>query len=179
MKKALFIIAPKDFRDEELFKPMEILENGGVQVTLASTSLEEATGMLGGTAKADILIDDINSADYDAIVFIGGYGSSCYWENEKAHTLAKEFYSMNKVLAAICIAPVTLANAGVLDNKNATVYPSDETKEALASKNANYTGKDVEVDGKFITASGPEAAEAFGCELLKKIKPSGCCCNCS
>jgi len=68
------VIASQDFRDEELLTPKEILENKGVKVTIASSSLDTATGMLGAKVKPDILIEDVNVNDFDAVIFVGGAG---------------------------------------------------------------------------------------------------------
>ncbi|RLE07865.1 hypothetical protein DRJ00_07325, partial [Candidatus Aerophobetes bacterium] len=46
-KKAVMVIAEKNFRDEELFEPKKILEAEGVKVIVASTSFNIARGMLG------------------------------------------------------------------------------------------------------------------------------------
>jgi len=159
-KKAVFIIAKNNFRDEELLKPREILEKNGIAVTIASSSLKEAKGMLGAVVKPEILFTDINVAVYDAVIFVGGSGASEYWENATAHKIAEETYNANKILGAICIAPVTLAKAGLLTGKNATTFSS--TIEAIKSAGTNYTGAAVEKDGNIITASGPEAAKEFG-----------------
>ncbi|MCD6082498.1 DJ-1/PfpI family protein, partial [Candidatus Aerophobetes bacterium] len=113
-KKAVMIIAEKNFRDEELFEPKKILEAEGVKVIVASTSFNTARGMLGGKVKPDMLLSEIKVDDYDAIIFVGGSGASQYWNDSLAHNIAKEAVEKNKVLGAICIAPVTLANAGVL-----------------------------------------------------------------
>jgi protease I len=67
----------------------------------------------------------------------------------------------------ICIAPVILANAGLLKDKNATVFP--DGIEKLQAGKAIYTGNIVEVDGRLITGCGPEAAEKFGNELVKLL----------
>lgn len=166
-KKVLMIVASKNFRDEELQKPQALLTQAGAQVTLASSALGTLKGMLGGTAKADLLIKDANVDDYDAVVFVGGSGSSEYWNHSVAHAIAKKAVEQGKVLAAICIAPVTLANAGVLEGKRATVWASEGGK--LKAKGATYTGKPVEVDGKIITADGPPSAEAFGNALVKAL----------
>lgn len=166
-KKVVMIIASQNFRDEELLKPKEILEKNGYQVTIASSSLGEATGMLGAKVKPDILFTDINVADYDAIVFVGGTGSSEYWENATAHQLAQAAVAQGKVLGAICIAPITLAKAGVLKGKKATVWQSETGR--LISSGAFYTGASVEVDGKIITADGPTSAEAFGKALVAAL----------
>ena len=167
-KKAALIIAHQRFRDEELLEPKRILEEGGVGVTLVSTSLETATGMLGAKVKPDILLDDLKVEDYDAIVFIGGSGASEYWNNPKALEIAEEAAKAGKLVGAICIAPVTLANAGILRGKRATVFSSEVGK--IKSKGAVYTGAGVEVDGNIITGEGPTSAEKFGRALLDALK---------
>ncbi|HDD44967.1 MAG TPA: DJ-1/PfpI family protein [Candidatus Desulfofervidus auxilii] len=158
--KIVMIIAENNFRDEELFVTKEVLEEKGAKVIVASTSLTPAKGMLGRVYKPDILLKDIEIDDYDAIIFVGGIGATQYWNDKTAHKLIKEALEKDKVIAAICIAPVTLANAGILKGKKATVWPSEA--RALEKAGAIYTGKSVEKDGKIITANGPHAAKAFG-----------------
>ncbi|MFH1957346.1 MAG: DJ-1/PfpI family protein [bacterium] len=166
-KKAVFIIASSDFRDEEYNTPKEILEKANIKVITASSRTGEITGMLGGKAAAEVLYSSVNPAEYDAVVFIGGTGASEYWNDPAAHELARGCVEKGKILAAICIAPVTLANAGLLAGKRSTVFSSEGSK--LKSAGAIYTGKNVEVDGKIITGAGPFAAKEFGKEILKAI----------
>jgi len=168
MKKVVMIIASKDFRDEELLEPKRILEENGVRVVIASSSLSEARGMLGARVKPDILITDVNSKDYDAVIFVGGSGSSEYWDSPVAHRILREANNQGKIIGSICIAPVTLANAGILKGKRATCWSSEGSK--LREKGAIYTGKDLEVDGNIITCAGPSAAKKFGEEILKSLK---------
>jgi protease I len=166
-KKAVLIIAERDFRDEELFQPKAVLERSGVKVDIASTTTGKARGKLGATVVPDKLVSDINIADYDVIAFIGGPGSAQYWDDPAAHKLVQEAVASGKIVAAICAAPVTLANAGVLADKNATCFPSES--QALRDNGANYTARPVEVDGNIITADGPSSARAFGEALVKRL----------
>jgi len=166
-KRIVMIVAHRDFRDEELFAPRTILEEAGGEVIVASSSLEPARGMLGGTVAPDVLVKDIDAADYDAVVFVGGTGAKEYWEDERAHAIARRAVEEGKVLAAICIAPVTLANAGVLRDKSATVWKSEA--ERLKAKGARYAGRDLEIDGRIITADGPESAEKFGRAIAEAL----------
>lgn len=167
MKKILMIIAPDGFRDEELLVPKEIFEKNGFEVVIASSSLNTAKGMLGAKVKPDILLNDVMVDDYVAVVFVGGIGASCYWDDATAHKIANDAYNKGKVVSAICIAPVTLANAGLLVGKKATVWESEVSQ--IKRKGAQYTGKPVEKDGKIITASGPFAAEEFANTILKAL----------
>ncbi|MCX5701835.1 MAG: DJ-1/PfpI family protein [Candidatus Omnitrophica bacterium] len=167
MKRVVMIIAQNGFRDEELLLPKEILENAGIEVKVASITLAQAEGMLGAKVKPDILLSDINARDFDAVIFVGGMGASQYWNDAVSHALAEQALGADRIVAAICIAPVTLANAGILKGKRATVWPSEA--EQLKAKGANYTGRPVEKDGNIITASGPAAASEFGEEVLKAL----------
>lgn len=167
-KRVVMIIAPENFRDEELFEPTSILEDKGAEVKIASVSLDTATGMLGGKVRPDISISDIKLEDWDAVVLVGGSGASRYWEDSTIHAMLKEAVKQDKVVGAICIAPVTLANAGILRDRKATVYKT-ETKK-LESKGVKCTGKDVQRDGNIITANGPGAATFFGTVLAQALK---------
>jgi len=160
MKKAVLIIAPVDFRDEEFLEPKDILEKAGVQVTVASTKPGPAKGRFGATAKAETGLKDISVAQYDAFVFVGGSGASVYFDDPQAHRIAQDAVKQCKLLAAICVSPVTLARAGVLRGVRATVFPDDSAE--LTKHGAVYTAKPVEIDGNIITGAGPQAARQFG-----------------
>ena len=167
-KKVVMIIAPVDFRDEELYEPKTLLEREGVDVTIASTSATVCSGMLGKIITPHILITDIKVAEYDAIIFVGGKGATCYWDDPLAHKIIHDAVQLNKIIAAICIAPVTLANAGILRGKKATVWKTEENK--LIAKGALYTGNRVEYDGKIITANGPDSATQFARSVIKELQ---------
>jgi len=166
-KKVVMVIAPKDFRDEELAEPRRILSEAGAQVVVACSGTSPASGMLGAKVTPDIEYTTINPEDYDGLVFIGGYGAKQYFDDGKSHDLARKSFEGGKVVAAICIAPSILANAGILSGKKATAFPCEE--ENLKAKGATYTGEDVTVDGKLVTGKGPEAAVGFGEALLKSL----------
>lgn len=172
-KIILMIIAHENFRDEEYSVPKDFLSRNGAKIVTASSSLETATGMLGAKVKPDILFSEIKVKDYAVVIFVGGSGASEYWNNPSAHKIAQETVKEGKLLAAICIAPVTLANAGVLKDKKATVFSSEKNK--LVAKGAKYTGKPVEKDldpttkSKIITAQSPKEAKLFAEEIKKTL----------
>ncbi len=167
MATILFVIAPRDFRDEELFEVQEVLQAAAIKTEIASIEPGEITGSRGGKVKVKKTILDINVADYGAIVFVGGKGAEVYFEDPIAMAICEETVRQNRILAAICIAPSILANAGVLKGKKATAFPSE--KENLISRGAEYTGEPITVDGKIITASGPEAAKALGWTIAENL----------
>ena len=172
-KNILMVIAPKDFRDEGLFEPKEIFEEKGAKVTIASTSTDIAKGMLGGTVKQDLKISDVNVEGYDAIVIVGGISSKKYlWEDEELRALVKEAYNKDKVVSAICLSPVVLAKAGVLEGKKATVFPDQVAINELKENGAIYVDKSVVVSDRVITGRDSESAKEFAlkiCNALTKL----------
>jgi len=171
-KKAAMIIAFKDFRDEEYFVPKEILEKAGAEVKTASNKIGTAIGADGGEVKVDLLVSEINPTDFYAIIFIGGPGCLKNLDDESSYRVAQETVSQNKVLASICISPVILAKAGVLEGKKATVWSSVMDRspiKILQNNGAIYEDKRVVVEGKIITGNGPGAAEEFGQAIVEAL----------
>ena len=169
-RRVLFVIAPRDFRDEELTAPRNALEAAGAHVEVASPQAEPAIGMLGARVKPDRLLRDCKSADYDAIVVVGGAGSPAFlWDNPHLHTLLQEAQRATKVVAAICLSGGALARAGVLKGVRATVYETKDSLAALARGGARHVKEDVVIDGRIVTASGPQAAPAFGTALVEAL----------
>ena len=172
-KKILFVVAFKDFRDEEFFEPKEILEKANFQIDVASTEKGLAMGVNGGEVKVDFIIDEVRVDDYEAIIFVGGSGASRNIENQRFHHLAREAMAKNKILGAICIAPLILARAGVLENRKATVWASALDRrpiQQLKDGGATYENKPVVIDGNIVTANGPQSAKEFGKVLAKELK---------
>ncbi|MDD5382097.1 MAG: DJ-1/PfpI family protein [Candidatus Margulisbacteria bacterium] len=164
--KILMIIAYKLFRDEEYSRPKEIFEKAGIEVETASSTAGTATGKLGLKARVDLTLKDVKVGDYQAVVFVGGPGSFDYYDNPTCHAIARETLQAGKVLAAICAAPGILAKAGLLKGKKATMF---EDTGVLGENGAVYTGQGVEIDGKIITATGPETAKAFAETIIQNL----------
>jgi protease I len=160
MTSALMIIAPTVFRDEEYAEPKRVLEAHGVSVTTASVAPGECIGKLGMHATATLSVADALDREWDAVVFVGGAGAQVFFDDPDAHRLARSQALGGRVLAAICIAPSTLARAGLLEGVSATAFPSQESD--LVAHGALWTGEPVTTDGRIVTGNGPEAAEEFG-----------------
>ena len=161
------VIAPADFRDEEYFDTKEELEKAGIETTTVNSTGQPSKSAFGKIVKPDNNFYDIDTKEYDAIVFVGGAGTKVYFDNKRALELAKEFNDTHKVVSAICIAPEILVNAGIMSGKKATSFPSIRNEIKAV---ATFTGTDVEIDGKIITANGPKAARQFGKKIVEALK---------
>lgn len=166
----LLIVAPEGFRDEEYFEPRDVFESAGYTVVVASLTLDTANGMLGGQVVPDLLLADVDVADYDAVVFVGGQGSAAYFDDPQAHRVAQSAVDQGKVLAAICIAPIALARAGVLEGRQATLSSPDSQCAELEAGGATCTSGPVERDGRIVTATGPEVSTAFAEAVVQALQ---------
>jgi protease I len=170
--KILLIIASRGFQDEEYRVTREILERAGLTVLVASTVSGRALGKMGLSVAIDLALSDIKISDYGSLVFIGGPGAEAYKSNATVLSLVRAAVAEGKVLAAICIAPLILGGAGILTGKKATVWVdgiANETAKELERSGAKYTGEDVTVDGKIITANGPAAAVQFATAIIREL----------
>jgi protease I len=168
MKTVLMVIAPEEFQDKEYEIPYKVLEENGIEVITASKNAGICHSSLGKDIEADLGIDEVGVGEFDAIVLVGGSGARVYLEDEILHDIIRGFEEEDKIVAAICIAPAILAKSGVLEGKNATVFPKHA--HYLEENGANYTKKNVEIDGNIITANGPQAAKEFGEAISNKLR---------
>lgn len=170
--KVVYVIAPERFRDEELLEPKRVLEQAGAAVTVASTRGGVATGMLGAEVRVDCTIQQADAASCDALAIAGGTGAPAHlWDCEPLRALAQSAHAAGKPVAAICLAPPVLARAGLLAGKRATSYPARRAIVELKRGGATYVEEPVVLDGTIVTASGPEAAVAFGETLARLLTP--------
>jgi protease I len=167
MKKIAMFIAFKGFRDEEYSEPKKILEAAGHKVVTVSTALGTASGKFRLTAAVDKTVDEVDPADYDALTLVGGPGALGELDKPAVHAIFRKAMELGKVVGSICISPVALAHAGLLKGRTVTCFPDGE--EEVVKGGGKYTGSELEIDGKLITANGPIPAKKYGQALLKAL----------
>ncbi len=169
-KKVLMIIACEDFRDEELLEPEKTFVQAGHEVVVASTARKGCKGMMGAEVDPDALLSAVKAADFDAVVFVGGTGSTSLYDDAEALALAKDAAGAGKLVGAICLAPGILARAGVLSGRKVTSYDDEKARKAIEEGGGIWTGANVAVDGNIVTANGPEAAGQFGEKISQLLQ---------
>jgi protease I len=167
----ILLIVANDFQDAELDGTKSALENAGFSTEIASF-IKSPRSMQGKIINSDLLLKDVNVSKYKAIAFIGGPGAEAYFNDTTALGIAKKSFEQGKIVAAICIAPVILANAGILKGKNATVWDSGsgEIINKIEAKGAIFQNQAVVQDGRSITANDPSAAKKFGEAIARALK---------
>lgn len=168
----LLIIATNRFEESELFGPLEILGRNGARVSLASPGLEPIMATVrdepGRWITPDLLIDDADPDDYDALILPGGVSNPDELRmNEKAVGLIRRFAEAGKPVAAICHGPWLLVEADLLRGRRATAWSSIRTD--LRNAGAIVVDEAAVTDGNIITSRKPEDVEAFTDALMEAI----------
>lgn len=165
MKKIALLFADGTEEIEGL-TPVDLLRRAGAKCDIVSVGHEYLTGSHNIVIKADKLVTEIDKTEYDAVVVPGGMpGATNIASNKDALALIEYIIKQGKLVASICASPaVVLASNGLLKGKKATCYPA---KQFIDIMGENYTGTDVELDGNFITANGPQSAFKFSLEIIK------------
>ena len=169
----IMVIAPNNFKDEEYFMPREMFEKSGYEVITVS-SHETAFSVKGKEVKVNATINQMSNellSNASALVFSGGPGASVYFKDNSVRNMILEANKDNKTIGAICLAPVILANSGVLKGKHATVWDHSFINRLLMG-GAKYVNQSVVVDGNIITSNGPEHAKEFAEAILKQLNNS-------
>ena len=173
-KKVLMIIAHENFRDEEFVVSYKQFLGEGIDVTVASTEKGEAKGMFGATFNVQYSVDEVNEADFDAVVFVGGMGTPSVRANDRVVEIAKNSAN-KKVISAICWAPTILAKADLVRGRKVTVWLGDDpeygmkTSKIMENAGATFVNKEVVTDGNMVTGNGPNAAEKFADAVMDKL----------
>ncbi len=169
MSKILMIVSQRDFRDEEFLVPKEMLLASGHSIKVASVNRTSAKGVKGTMLTPDMAIHEASADFFDCFVVIGGPGSYGLAENKDLQRLLAKADSMGKTVCGICVGPLSLVKAGVLKNKEATIFPDMAIIRELRESGAQYSLKHVVVYGNTVTADGPAAAEAFAKAIITAL----------
>ncbi|PKL15082.1 MAG: DJ-1 family protein [Spirochaetae bacterium HGW-Spirochaetae-6] len=155
------------FEEIETMTIVDVLRRADISVALAGLDLEPKKGSHGVFVLPEISVDDIKSENYQMLILPGGQpGTNHLMADLRVLRLIREFHQSNKYLAAICAAPMVLAKAGVLGEKEATCYPGCE--KGLGQ--AKVLDKKVVQSNNIITSRGPATAFCFALLLVEILR---------
>lgn len=165
MSKVLIPLAD-GFEEIEALAVVDILRRAEIEVVLAGLHEGAVRSARNINIIPDATLDSINAAAFDMIILPGGQpGTDNLNSDPRIHELLKEFDAREKLVGAICAAPIILASAGLLDGKHATSYPSYVSR----LDGACYEDRQVVCDGRIITSQGAGTAISFGLEIVGRL----------
>ena len=148
---------------------IDLLRRAGIEVVTAGLKPGIVTASRGVRLVPDVALDVALQDDYDMVVLPGGMpGASNLKDDKRIIELLKKMAAAGKYTAAICAAPMVLAEAGVLDGKRATSYPG--FLDALPGVTVSAAA--VVQDGKVLTSRGPGTAMDFALALVEVLSGS-------
>jgi len=168
--KKIAILVADGFEQIELTAPREALEAEGASTEIVSPSEMEVQGW-NHDEKADVFAVDMplkraRSDDYDALLLPGGVKNPDQLRQlTRALEFVDGFFATGKPVAAICHAPWTLIDAGVVDGRMMTSWPSLKTD--LRNAGADWVDKEVVVDKGLVSSRKPADIPAFNKKMIE------------
>lgn len=166
-RRALMVVQPH-FNAAEYSEPRSVLEEIGLQIQVASITRNSIAAYAEEmTLQPDLLVEDVAVEEYDIIVFVGGYPYNA--EREDFIRLAQVAGTGDRIVAGICNGVITMANSGMLTGVSVaalTYHPAS----ALEGRGAVLVEQPVVQDGRFITASGPDASMGLGEQIRAALE---------
>lgn len=152
-----------DYEDLEVWYPVLRLQEEGAEVDLIGLETGACRGKNGYPAKANKAIDDVRSADYDALIVPGGWMPDKLRRYESVLSFCREFDRDGKVIATICHGPWILISAKMLQGRTLTSTPG--IKDDVENAGAAWVDEEAVRDGNLISARRPPDLPAF-CKLM-------------
>lgn len=171
--KTVAILATNGFEESELLKPKAALEAAGAKTAVISPESGSikawAHDHWGTGVPVDVVLSSANAKNYDAIVLPGGVmNPDTLRMNPSAVAFVKSFVNDGKPIGAICHGPWTLIEAGGIEGKHITSWPSLRTD--LTNAGGKWVDEEVVRDGKLITSRKPDDIPAFNKSLIEVIQ---------
>ena len=174
--KRVAILVTQGFEQAELTGPKEALEQAGAQADIVSPVGDSVRAWdekdWGETFDVDVPLKKAKAADYDALVLPGGVMNPDKLRIDKtAVEFVRRFVEEGKPIAAICHGPWPLIEAGGVEGRKMTSWPSLQTD--LRNAGAQWVDEEVVVDNGLVTSRKPADIPAFNRKMLEEIGEIG------
>ena len=170
--KKIAALVDNGFEQSELLEPKKALEQAGAEVHVVSPQNGEVKGWQhtdwGEKVKVDRDLGAARAADYDGLLLPGGVMNPDHLRaNSQAVAFVREFVTANKPIAAICHGPWTLIEAGAVEGRRMTSWPSLKTD--LTNAGASWADQEVVVDRGLVTSRKPDDIPAFNRKMIEEF----------
>jgi protease I len=175
-KTIAFLVANEGVEEVELVEPWKAVESAGGTPELVSpkTGAVHAFRHLdrSGTYEADRSLEDADPARYDGLVLPGGVANPDQLRTDpRAVGFARAFFTDRKPVAVICHGPWTLVEAGVLDGRTITSWPSLRTD--IENAGGTWVDETVHVDGSLVSSRKPADLPSFCTAMVEEFARAG------
>lgn len=170
--KKVAILVDNGFEQVELTEPRKALDQAGATTHIVSPQNGKVKGWQhtkwGDELPVDVQLDTARAEDYDALLLPGGVMNPDHLRgNDKAVSFVKSFVDSGKPIAAICHGPWTLIEAGAVQDRTVTSWPTLQTD--LKNAGANWVNEEVVVDNGLVTSRKPDDIPAFNAKMIEEF----------
>jgi len=170
--KRIAILATNGFEQSELEEPKKAIEAAGGRADVVSIQHGQIRGWQhtdwGNCVSVDVTVDRAKPDDYDGLVLPGGVINPDKLRMvPEAVEFVRTFARSGKPIAAICHGPWTLINAGVVQGRKLTSWPSLQAD--LENAGAHWVDQQVVVDQGLVTSRKPDDLPAFNRKLIEEL----------
>ena len=171
-KQVAFLVASEGIEQVELTESWKAVQDAGGTPKLVSPKAGKVQAFnhldRADTFDVDVRVAEADPSSFDALVLPGGVANpDALRTNEDAVGFVRAFVGSGKPVAAICHAPWTLVEAGVLEGRTLTSWPSLQTD--IRNAGATWVDEEVVVDGNLITSRKPGDLKAFNATLVEAL----------
>jgi len=170
--RVAMLMANEGVEQVELVEPLAALKDAGAEVDLIAPEVGEIQAFnhldKADSFRVDHSAAEVSAADYAGLVLPGGVANpDILRTHENSVALARSFFEAGKPVAAICHAPWTLIEAGVVKGRTLTSWPSLRTD--IENAGGTWVDEEVHVDQGFVTSRRPDDLEAFCSKMIEEI----------
>jgi protease I len=170
--KRVAALVENGFEQSELLEPKKALEAAGAQVDIVSPQSGKVKGWQhtdwGQEVPVDRQLEQAKADQYDALLLPGGVmNPDKLRANGRAVAFVKAFVDAGKPIAAICHGPWTLIEAGAVQGRRMTSWPSLQTD--LRNAGANWVDQEVVTDNGLVTSRKPDDIPAFNRKMIEEF----------
>jgi len=168
MSKVIAIMT-NDVEDIEYTSPVKALKDAGNTVTLVENEANKTiVGKHGTEFTTDKGIDEINAADYDALLIPGGFSPDQLRADERFVDLVKTFLLADKSVFAICHGPQLFMQTGLVKGRTLTSFKT--VQPDLYYAGGIVKDEAVIIDRHLITSRTPDDLDQFNAAIVNDLK---------
>lgn len=170
--KRIAFLATDGVEQVELTEPWEAVQRAGGEPELISVEARTIQGFdhhdKAGTFTVDRPVEDADPADYDGLVLPGGViNPDILRTDERSVGFVRTFFEEGKPVGAICHGIWMLVEAGVVEGRTLTSWPSLKTD--VENAGGTWRDREVLIDRGLVTSRRPADLPAFCANLVEEL----------
>jgi protease I len=171
-KRIAFLMANQGVEQVELTEPLDAVRNAGADADLLAPEGGEILAFnhleKGETFPVERTVGEASAEEYDGLVLPGGVANPDFLRtDEEAVSFIRSFFEQGKPVGAICHGPWTLVEAGVVEGRTLTSWPSLQTD--IRNAGGEWVDEEVHVDKGLVTSRKPDDLPAFCAKIVEEF----------